>query len=439
MSLNAKEFTGASFGAIIGKTFSLVSSFVFFAVIGNALDAKHLGEFLLFFNVVGICAVVSQVGMNQIAVRVVQSGETERDQINGKIAGGALLSIFSCVLLSFFAMFYMNSQIDITAATATLFSVWMILAVIQLYFVGLFRAVKSTFWSSMMTGGLTHIIFLILYLCLVWFGRLSFYSFGVCYVIALAVAVTFVFPGLYERYKNFGRIDHVSIDKKYVKAGAALMFVAAINAVSDQGDIVFLTQFFSPEELSIYGIAQKIVRFIIFPLVLFNILLPPFVVQLYGRGDTAGLERLLRSIATPAFIVCVFICMLVYMYPGYFVGLFLKGEPSPENINIILMFSAAQTINVLTGFGVILMSMTAHQTILLKVAASMLAGKYISFWIMSGQYGLEYYALVSSLFVVFQNLLLYYFCAKVIKVNTMANLNFIKVFFDLKELFFSKK
>ena len=413
-----KEIFGAGVGAILGKVVTIVMSFVFFSSIGRSMEQEDLGVFLIVFNAIAICSVISQVGMNQVAVRTVNEVIGEQYNINSELLSGLIIAMTLSLPISVAAIYYLSTALDASFWVQISISGWLLLSVLQLYFVGMFRAVKATFWAAILTGGLTNLIFLTFF----YFDNdnLDLANVILLYIISLSISVVIAVPVVYRKFRFFGRIKKITFTHPHLNAGFALMMVAAVNSINEQGDIIFLANYFSPEELSIYGLAQKIVRFVIFPLVLFNILLPPFIVQLYSRKELEKLQNLLRAVAAPAFAFCTLICIAIYLYPKFAMGLFFSGEISSEDVKIVLLFSVAQTVNVLTGFGVILLSMTAHQGLLLKVVLAMLVLKYFLFLVMPSEFGLFFFALVSAGLIVLQNILMWCMCWKILGINTLA-------------------
>ncbi|HXV78112.1 MAG TPA: lipopolysaccharide biosynthesis protein, partial [Candidatus Polarisedimenticolaceae bacterium] len=122
---------------------------------------------------------------------------------------------------------------------------------------------------------------------------------------------------------------------------------------------------FRPEpEVGLYFGALRLVTLVSMPLILVNLVVPPFIAELYARGETRRLERVLRTAATFAGLPAFAILLSFVFFGAPILGLAL-GTHYRAGAPILALLSIGYLANVWTGSCGITLTMTGfHHTVL---------------------------------------------------------------------------
>jgi O-antigen/teichoic acid export membrane protein len=140
--------------------------------------------------------------------------------------------------------------------------------------------------------------------------------------------------------------------------------------VLQAADIWILGALNSETAVAVYANASKLVTFVVMPLLVVNLVMPPIVAEMYAQGRTARLERTLRAFSTlsgvPSLVVLV--------------GFMLLGKPilalvynqdiyhSNTAWLVLLILSAAKLVAVWSGSCGLVLQFTGHQASMLRVS-----------------------------------------------------------------------
>jgi O-antigen/teichoic acid export membrane protein len=138
---------------------------------------------------------------------------------------------------------------------------------------------------------------------------------------------------------------------------------------------------------------------------LVNLLVPPFIAEMYARGERARLERLLRQTASLAGLPALGVLGAYVALGGPILG--LAGPEYTGGALALAVLSVGRLVNVLTGSCGVTMSMTGHQTLLMTVNLVCGAVSAAGCWLAVREWGMVGAAAASSAGVALQNVLLW--------------------------------
>jgi O-antigen/teichoic acid export membrane protein len=133
-----------------------------------------------------------------------------------------------------------------------------------------------------------------------------------------------------------------------------------------QFDLWILGAFISKEGVAVYFGAQQLVVLVSMSLMLVNLVVPPFIADLYARGEKERLERILRQTATLAGIPAFLALLAFVFFGGPILGLVFT-EGFTAGAGVLALLSLGKMVNVLTGSCGVTMSMTGHQSALMGI------------------------------------------------------------------------
>jgi O-antigen/teichoic acid export membrane protein len=121
--------------------------------------------------------------------------------------------------------------------------------------------------------------------------------------------------------------------------------------------------------LRLFAIAQRFVQLLTAPLTVVNSLLPPLVADMYARGQIERLERVVKSVGGLASLPCmaVFVVILVAGRP-LLGGLF--GAHYQDAYPLLVILCVGQIAFIVTGAWQIVLPMTGHRHLALRVSMS---------------------------------------------------------------------
>lgn len=123
----------------------------------------------------------------------------------------------------------------------------------------------------------------------------------------------------------------------------------------------------SHDEVALYGASLQVVALLMFPLLIINLVLPPFISSMYGRPEEhARLQTTIRSVATMAALASVALLLLFAVLGGPLLAL-VYGSYYAEAAPLLFVLALGQTVNMLTGPHGALLKMTDHQHMLFRI------------------------------------------------------------------------
>ena len=158
--------------------------------------------------------------------------------------------------------------------------------------------------------------------------------------------------------------------RTWARAALPLLFIAGINIVNTQTDILMLAALRGSESAGVYQAAVRGAELVAFSLVIANMAIQPSLARLYATGDTARLQRLVTWSARGATAAALPLAAVMILWGGPIMATVFGADFARGAIALAIL-SAAQLVNAFTGPANSLLDMTGHQDDTLK---AMVAG-----------------------------------------------------------------
>lgn len=158
--------------------------------------------------------------------------------------------------------------------------------------------------------------------------------------------------------------------RTWARAALPLLFIAGINIVNTQTDILMLAALRGSESAGVYQAAVRGAELVAFALVIANMAIQPSLARLYATGDTARLQRLVTWSARGATAAALPLAAVMILWGGPIMAAVFGADFARGAIALAIL-SAAQLVNAFTGPANSLLDMTGHQDDTLK---AMVAG-----------------------------------------------------------------
>lgn len=207
----------------------------------------------------------------------------------------------------------------------------------------------------------------------------------------------------------------ISKAPKMLRSGYSLWIVALVTLTIQQASVLFLARYTDASTIGVYAIATKIAFMLSFFLIAVNSVYSAKFVWLYKQGQKQKLTllffRLQKLLVTIAAIVTIVLMASSNMI------LVMFGENYVEGSQWLIILLIGQFINLSTGCSVNLLIMTGHElqhrnnTLIIALLTVVLAVILIPSYQATGA------ALTTSLAMISQNLLSYYFVHRLVLRN----------------------
>jgi O-antigen/teichoic acid export membrane protein len=305
-----RRLTVGSTWAFLGRLLGMAGTFVLMALLARVMTPQEFGAYVLGLSIILGAALIPDLGMPQAIVRFIAEGVgTGRTGIAVDAAkigfglSGATGLVVAALLASDLGRTSVVTVFDSRIlATALVAAASVVLAKLALTLVSesfrgfhdILRAVMLREAAPPLLGSLT-----VLY---VWlrFGSLSLT--GAFLILAVATALPALVGGVLL-VRRFRSLDHTGRlpPSAVVRVGAPLGLNKLVLFVMGQVDLWILAAVVDEVRVGVYGVALKLVQFVVLPLYVINQSVPPTVAELYARSELGVLQRVLRLSAGVAF------------------------------------------------------------------------------------------------------------------------------------------
>lgn len=185
-------------------------------------------------------------------------------------------------------------------------------------------------------------------------------------VIATAVAFGIGAALLFKRIPPAVREAAPEFDlHAWARSALPLLFVAGINVINAQTDILMLAALRGSESAGIYQAATRGAELVAFSLVIVNMAIQPSIARLYATGDMARLQRLITLSARAATAMALPFAIAAIVW-GNSIMAAVFGNDFTRGAVALGILATAQLINAVTGPANSLLNMTGHEDDQLK-------------------------------------------------------------------------
>lgn len=370
-----RRLLAGGFWVVAGKLVTAGSRLLATALLARLLTQEALGAFGLAFSFATAGAMVAQLGLQQAVVRLIaESMGTERP---GRARAAIRLVFRYCTLGnglvaapllmgggSFLALRLWDSPA--LAASMVGIVVWIVAWSYQVLVSETFRGLQDL-RSATIFGGVISWALAALSLGSLWLaGRAATFDQVILIIVgSTVVSLVFAAVALRRRVRALPAGEHLARGEL-----ASLAFPMWINVLTayalTQADLWILGAFIGKEDVAVYFSAMQLVALVSMSLMLVNLVVPPFIADLYARGERRRLERILRNTAALAGIPALLVLLAFVFFGGPILGL-VYGPAFSRGATVLALLSLGKLVNVWTGSCGVTMGMTGHHTALMTI------------------------------------------------------------------------
>jgi O-antigen/teichoic acid export membrane protein len=407
-----QRLLAGGFWVLAGKVVTASSRLLTMALLSRLLTQETMGAFGLALSVVTGGAMVGQLGLQQAVVRLVaESLGTERPGrarsalgMVFRYCGLGNLAVVAVLLLgggSWLALDLWDSQVLAGAMAAV--ALWVVVTSFQVLVSESFRGFQDLRSATLFGGVITWAVALTV-LAAVYLLSAEISLLLVISIIGGATTLSLVigFSILRRRMKALG--PPAALGTGEVFSISLPLWINVLTAFAlTQFDLWILGAFIPKDSVAVYFGAMQLVVLVSMSLMLVNLVVPPFIADLYARGERKRLEKILRHTATLAGIPALLALLAFVFFGGPILG--MVYTPAFRTGAVVLaLLSIGKLVNVLTGSCGVTMSMTGHQTALMGITLFTSACTVGGCLVVVQDHGMVGVAAVVCAGTVFQNL-----------------------------------
>lgn len=430
-----KKLLSGGVWVFVGKVITSMVGLAINAMLARLLSPNDLGTYFLIFSVVSFGAMIGKMGLHITAVRLVAenislSKFNRVRQVVKVVLKGCLLSSVTVGVIYFFYVGNFLSikvfQSSAMVAVTGLIAGWMVVDTMQDVFTETFRGFHDIRFATIFGGMLKNIVFALCLTFLWWGYSQSSLSMIILFSIGAGVINNLVAGWLVRTKVVALSIEDRSLPIQYKDIFNVTwpLFITSLTQFAlKQSDIWIVGTFCSKEEVALYGAVLRLISMVALPLLLVNLLVPPFIADLYIQGKQKELEQVLRTTATlagvPAFVLLT--CFIVLGGP---ILTLIYGEPYRVGAILLVILSAGQLFDVCAGSCGMMLVYSGHQMIMMII--TIICGLFscgIGVFVVP-KYGVVGLSSVFASLLVMQNILMLYYAKKRTGVLTAIKFNF---------------
>jgi O-antigen/teichoic acid export membrane protein len=376
-SLKSRVLSGGQW-ALGGRILSMAANVVAVALLARLLGVDGLGEYGITLSFVTVGAAIASLGLQFAAVRLVATAMATDHP--GR-ASGTVSTVLRYALLGNAVA---AAVLLASGRSAVVIVVWLALTSLQIVLAEIFRGFQDLRLATLCGGGITWTVTVIL-LLVVWVTHTPLTLHQAFGIVIAASAGNVVFALILLRAKLRGLGPPERIGARVVLGIALPLWVNGITAnVQGQVDLWVVHAYLPQHDLGLYFLATRTVAMLTTWLVLVNLIVPPFIAELYARGETKRLERVLRRTATVAGVPA-FAVLLVFLLFGETIlriigGPEYHGAPAAAGAVLLAILSVGQVVVVAGAPASITLAMTGHQKVLMWITIGSSTATVLATW-----------------------------------------------------------
>ena len=373
-SLRQRLLTGGSW-VLAGKVVTALSTLALNAILARTLEKQVYGLYVISFSLVTGAAMLSQLGLHSAVVRLIaESMATERQaRARSAVIFTYRWVAIGVVVVSGFLVFGGGNWLAGTvwnkpalAASMGFIAAWAALQSFQVLTSETFRGFHDIRLASIFGGVITGSLSVLLLGLFALSGRPPTLSaiLGLIVVSSLSSLAL----GLYVLHRRVRSLASGEPLSRRTAFGIALpLWINGLCAFGlNQADVLILAAFRPETEVALYGPARMLVGVVVQSMMLVTLVVPPFIAEMYARGEKRRLERMLRLTATMAGIPA-FVTLVVYIYFGEAILGLIYGDDYRTGATVLAILSTGRMFSVFAGSAAVTLGMTGHQKTLMRI------------------------------------------------------------------------
>ncbi|EIC23464.1 membrane protein involved in the export of O-antigen and teichoic acid [Thiorhodovibrio frisius] len=427
----------------------MLSGMVVHGALARLLTPEEYGNYLLILSLALFLGLLGQVGLKQAVLRWVADYSSKKQYhcINRVIAFAGKIVFIASLVLALLWVFLIDdvvthlffsslSEVDLSVVMP----VWIALMAFRLVIIEIYRGLGDIFKATLFDSVFTNVVLMAaLVILMILYSSLTlafilFLVLGVYAINFLVSAVLLPVP-LSTSGQGSDSVDVDHDDKPSLMSAAMVLYVTDLSVFALAQSMIWLVgNLMGSENVALFAAAQKLVNLVAMPLLIVNLVIPPFISELKATGDHERTEKIVRGISSlvglPALIV-----LTVFVFFGDLAMTIVYGKEYASASSVLLMLSIGALANVLTGSCGKILLMYGYHNILMKITFSSGLISVLFGVVLIQYFGILGAAIAASLAKLIHNLLSLFYAHKYCGIWTHVSvLHFMFAYKSLRRL-----
>ena len=349
------------------RFFSALIAFIFTIILTKTLTPNDVGVFLYQLTIVSIAAVFSRVGLEAIMVKNVSINNKNILESTSHAYLIIIINLIVSLLISI--IFYMISDYifkDESLVSFKLFIFSIVPMVINFMMGELAKGKKSPKVATLIQVIIAPLIFIFIILT-------SSESLNLTAVVGSylqSTVIGFFISAMIVLYKFSHELDSFKVKlikiKHLLLTGLPLLIATSLGLIIAWSDTIIIGAYSTYEDVAIYSIAVKISLIMTLVLMAVNSIVAPKYAQLYAENKIDLLAAMAQKASSILTIIALTSFVVLLILSSYLLQFF--GEEYMGAAYLLYVLLIGQLVNVSTGSVSLLLNMTGHQKILMKIS-----------------------------------------------------------------------
>jgi O-antigen/teichoic acid export membrane protein len=204
--------------------------------------------------------------------------------------------------------------------------------------------------------------------------------------------------------------------KAWRRSGLPLVLLNVVLAANTQLGTILVGAIDSAAEAGVFSVATRVTSFISFTMIAAGYPLMPMAARLYSEGAHEALQALVTRAVRMVLVVALPTGVALVLFAPLILGLF--GEGFTAGDTVVRILAIGEVVNVLTGFGGLVLVMTGHEGYLTRGVTFGAATNLVLAFVLIPIFGATGAAVAAASGTVLANLALCWFAWRRVRVWT---------------------
>lgn len=401
--------------ALVFKFFSVLIGYVFFLILARWLGADGVGIFSTAWTILMIGAVLGKLGFDTSIIKFIAGSMGKGNSHHVKpIYKSSLLIVGTASIIVAGILFLFAPQISelfFKSGNYVLIVRIVAISVIPLCILNInaesLKALKNITAFSIFQNSSIYLVIILIMFIMSRYGisnKTSIYSLSAGVFILMALSFIVILVNIRKKTQSRTGSDPYQFNlKKTLSTSLPMMLTNSLFLIMSWMDILMLSAFKNESDVGIYNTSLKISAVISIALIAINSIALPKYAELYERKDKVGFRKVVKQTSFINFSLSFPVFLFILLMPNFLLGIFgpefIAGKMSLIILSIGQIFSAfsGSTIHVLNMTG----KENAAKNILITTALLNLVLNYI----LVPKYGINGAAIATAISTVLWNLM----------------------------------
>lgn len=367
---HARETLSKGAVAFMLKIMGAGLGFLFQVAIARYLGASGSGVYFLSLTIITIAAIVARLGMDNSVTRFVAAHASENDwaKVKGVVRHALRIALILAIIAStalFFSVNWLAAVVfDMVELAKPLKLMSLLIVPISLLWIyacalqGLKKMRDAVLMQSVLIPLLAIIALYYLVPLLGISGAVLAYGFGVIVTLLFGFAV-------FQRTKlAWKKIAPGFSSKTLIAASLPLLVAVLLQQLIQAMPLLLLGAWGNSSDVGLFGAAQRTAGLVSLVLITANTTLSPKFAELYQQRDMGALERMAKNGQKTVLAMALPVLLVLLVLPEWVMGLY--GPEFSAGWLLLVIISFGQLVNVATGSVESLLIMSGNEKAFLK-------------------------------------------------------------------------